>query len=193
MSQMVQSEQKLRLPKGSWPACCRHCLHRVCTDALRKSLSKALHFYIRSLRKGATTTCGMLVEKRVKHLKVSWSNLRQRVRVFLKNVFALRFLWRRCFGELNKMRWVSWDQKPAWFNNTALDATYSTIGYEPLVKEIEAHSRQRFTVCTCVDSATTGDPDKPPPVGVLFKAAPRGIVWAELTVNPLNSRMDARA
>ena len=66
MSQMVQSEQKLRLPRGFWPACCRHCLHRVCTDALRKSLSKALRFYIRSLRKGATTTCGMLVEKKAK-------------------------------------------------------------------------------------------------------------------------------
>ena len=89
------------------------------------------------------------------------------------------------FRRFQKMRWVSWDQKPAWFNNTALDATYSTIGYEPLVKEIEAHSRQRFTVCTCVDSATTGNPDKPPPVGVLFKAAPRGIVWAELTARPL--------
>ena len=124
--------------------------------------------------------------KTVKHLKVPWSKLRQRVRVFLKNVFALRFfVWRRCFGDSIKMRWVSWDQKPAWFNNTALDATYSTIGYEPLVKEIEAHSRQRFTVCTCVDSAATSDPDEPPPVGILFKAAPRGRVWRELTASPL--------
>ena len=64
MSHIVQSGQKLRLPMGFWPACCRHCLHRVCTGALRKSLSKALYFYIRSLRKGATTTCGMLVEKK---------------------------------------------------------------------------------------------------------------------------------
>ena len=79
--------------------------------------------------------------KTVKHLKVSWSKLRHRVRVYLKNVFALLFLWLRCFGEHKQMRWVSWDQQPAWFNNTALDATYSTIGYEPLVTEIEAHSR----------------------------------------------------
>ena len=63
MSHIVKSGQKLRLPRGFWPACCRHCFHRVCTDALRKSLSKALKLYIRSLRKGATTACGMLVEK----------------------------------------------------------------------------------------------------------------------------------
>ena len=47
MSHIVKSGQKLRLPMGFWPACCHHCFHRVCTDALRKSLSKALHFYIR--------------------------------------------------------------------------------------------------------------------------------------------------
>ena len=181
MSLMVQSEQKQRLPKGFWPACCRFCFHRVCTDVFRKSLSKALLLYLGSLRKGATTTCAMLVEKNakdkrsyggrlnstkcpelgqllyewfidclqiynarvdqplflsqarylrerlldagyqpqampsmsgeagkswfrgwrkrfrfvsrktVKHLKVSWSKLRQRARVYLKNVFALRF------------------------------------------------------------------------------------------------------
>ena len=63
MSPMVQSEQKQRLPKSFWPACCRFCFHRVCTDVFRKSLSKALLLYLRSLRKGVTTTCGMLVEK----------------------------------------------------------------------------------------------------------------------------------
>ncbi len=61
------------------------------------------------------------------------------------------------------MRWVSWDQKPAWFNNTAFDSTYTVRGYEePLVKEIEAHGRQRFTVCTCVDSAAKSHTDDPP-------------------------------
>ena len=73
------------------------------------------------------------------------------------------------------MRWVSWDQTPAWFNNTALDSTYSMVGYEPLVREIWAQCRQRFTICTCVDSALAL-----PPVGVLFKAAPKGRVWKEL-------------
>ena len=59
MSHIVQSGQKLRLPMGFWPACCKHCFHLVYTYALRKSLSKALLLYIGSLRKGATTTCGM--------------------------------------------------------------------------------------------------------------------------------------
>ena len=62
MSHIVQSGEKLRLPRGCWPACCRHCFNRKCTDALRKSLSKALKFYRGLLRKGATTTCGMLAE-----------------------------------------------------------------------------------------------------------------------------------
>ena len=70
------------------------------------------------------------------------------------------------------MRWVSWDHKPAWFNNTALDSSYSTCGHEAAVKEIEAHSRQRFTVFTCVGSEARSNPDETPPVGALFKAAP---------------------
>ena len=101
--------------------------------------------------------------KTVKHLKVSPAKLRQRVRVYLKNVFSLRFLWKKCFGEDRPMRWVSWDQKPAWFNNTAGDTTYAPAGYKPQMREIHAHGRQRFTICTCVDFAATGDSDAPPP------------------------------
>ena len=82
------------------------------------------------------------------------------------------------------MRWVSWDQKPAWFNNTALDATYSTRGFEPLITEIEAHTRQRFTVCTCVDSRAISNPEMQVPVGILFKAAPGGRVWKDLSEDP---------
>ena len=62
MSHSVQSGEKLRLPRGFWPSCCRECFGRRCTDAMRKSLTRALEFYIGSLRKGATTTCGMLAE-----------------------------------------------------------------------------------------------------------------------------------
>ena len=78
------------------------------------------------------------------------------------------------------MRWVSWDQKPAWFNNTALDGAYSLRGYGPQVKEVAAHPKQRFTICTCVASAVEAGDGKPPPVGVLFKAAPGGRVWRDL-------------
>ena len=52
------------------------------------------------------------------------------------------------------MRWVHWDEKPAWFNNTALGNTYSVEGHDPELKEIEAHSRPRFTVETTAMSCT---------------------------------------
>ena len=82
------------------------------------------------------------------------------------------------------MRWVSWDQKPAWFNNTALDPCMSTAGYEPRIREGVAHSRQRFTICTCVDSHSCQHPGYQPPVGVLFKAAHNGIIRQELNNAP---------
>ena len=64
MNRLLGSVEGFRLPRGFWPACCKNCLGRVCTDAMRKSLTKALHFHIRSLKKGASTTCGMPLEKR---------------------------------------------------------------------------------------------------------------------------------
>ena len=109
----------------------------------------------------------LMNRKPVKGRKVSWRKLNQRVRVFLKNKLLLRLLFRRCLGEERNMRWVSWDQKPAWFNNTALDRTYCPVGYvrtyRQIVKEIVAHSRQRFTVCTCVDSAMSHNASDEPP------------------------------
>ena len=117
------------------------------------------------------------------YLIPTYRQLKERIRVFLTNVFALRFLWLLCFGEAVPMRWVSWDQKPFWFNSTASDNTYSSKGHTPLIKEVEAQSRQRFTICTCVDSAAMShntEGYEPPPVGVLFKAAPNGKVQREL-------------
>ena len=242
ISHTVQNGGKLTLPRNFWPGCCKHCFHRVSSDALRQSLKKALSFYIRALRKGATTMCGMqggayagqrrskkgwanslkctelgqllydwfleclyfhkarvtnhlimarareiharLVSggyqphlmpnlmgesgkswfrrwrrrfhvracRKVRHLKVSWSKLKERIKVFLKNVFALRFLWRLCFGDAVEMRWLSLDQKPCWFNNTALDGSYTITGYQPRIREVFAASRQRFSICTFVDT-----------------------------------------
>ena len=63
ISHTVQSGAKIRLPCCFWRGCCRHCFHRVCTDAFRKSLTKALYLYIRTVRQGASTTCGMLGNK----------------------------------------------------------------------------------------------------------------------------------
>lgn len=219
MSHILQTGLQLWLPRDFWPACCHFSFHRVCTPTFRKSLRKALRYYMIALRNGATTACGMLGEKmarqkrswggalnavkcpelgqllydwfidcvqvyrarvnsslimgqarylakrlqnqgyepnlipkltgeaakswfrrwrkrrgvvnrRVKHLKVLWRKLKERVRVYLQNVFALRFLWQRCFPD-KAMRWISWDQKPAWFNNTAMDGSYAPKGCEP--------------------------------------------------------------
>ena len=116
----------------------------------------------------------------MKHLKVSWDVVKQRVRVYLKNVFVLRFLWKKCYGDA-PMRWISWDQMPAWFNNTALLGSYAPRGYTPTIREIHCQSRQRFSCCTCVDSATTLGDAEPPPLGILFKGAVDGAIYKELT------------
>ena len=57
------------------------------------------------------TTCRM---------KVSWADALARIRCMFGNVFRLRRLWERCFGGESQMRWVSFDQKPSWFNNAGL-------------------------------------------------------------------------
>ena len=61
ISHAVQSGARIRLPRGFWSGCCKNCFKRVCTDSFRKSLTKALRYYIHSLRQGATTRCGMLL------------------------------------------------------------------------------------------------------------------------------------
>ena len=65
MSHILQSGPKihLRLPRICWSTCTMHCFHLRCTDALRKSLSKALFIYIEALQHGATTRQGMLADK----------------------------------------------------------------------------------------------------------------------------------
>ena len=145
-------------------------------DSLPKLLGKAGDSWFYRWRKRFDVS----FMKSVKHLKVSWEVLKTRVRVFLKNVFALRFLWEKCFPGA-PMRWISWDQMPAWFNNTALDGTYAPRGSVPTIRELACHSRQRFTVCTCVDSASSREGSEPTPVGILFKAAPQGALWKALT------------
>ena len=63
MKRLLAGEAGFRLPRGFWPACCRQSFGRVCTDATRKNLTKALQYHITSLRKGAITACGMLRDK----------------------------------------------------------------------------------------------------------------------------------
>ena len=106
---------------------------------------------------------------KLQHRKVSLDELKERTRVYLNNMFALRYYYRRAyFPEVPPMRGISWDQKTAWFNNTCGDRAYAPIGYTPQMRELGAHGKQRFTMCTCVDSA----------------ASNKGAVWRELTALP---------
>jgi len=102
--------------------------------------------------------CGEIAKERLRlRFQVCWENLSRRC-------------WMLYFDEVIAMRWVfsdqnpvCYDQKPAWCNNTA-------IGYEPQVREIEAHVRQRFTVCTEVYTVLTGDRGEwQPPRVIKFK------------------------
>ena len=65
-SQIVQGGELVTLPKGFWPRCCNDCFHKLCTDAFRKALRKALILHIEALRRGATTVAGMLGNKDAK-------------------------------------------------------------------------------------------------------------------------------
>ena len=61
-------------------------------------------------------------------------------------------------------RWMwQYDQKPCTLANEALGALHDAT--------IEPHSRQRFTVCTCVVSSAMSHTAEPPPVWIMFKAA----------------------
>ena len=52
--------------------------------------------------------------------KISGVDCLRCLEVMFANIFRLRTLWRLCFGGSVPMRWVSFDQKPSWFNNAGL-------------------------------------------------------------------------
>ena len=113
-------------------------------------------------------------------LKVPWKKIKRRVRVFLGNVFRLRAFWAICHPG-TKMRWLSLDQKPSWFNNAGhMGALCQQGGSAPTVREDYAQSLQRYSILTSVQSWGNSDPDDPPKVAILFKAAPNGHVIKRL-------------
>ena len=68
------------------------------------------------------------------------------------------------------MRFISLDQKPAWFNNAGSKGTYAKKGGpQPGVKENFTHARQRYTIMTTVPSWAHMAPYVPPKLTVLFK------------------------
>jgi hypothetical protein len=119
-------------------------------------------------------------------LKVAWHKVKQRVQVLLGNIFRLRAFWELCHPG-REMRWLSVDQKPSWFNNAGLTGTFAKKGSQPSVREIFAHTRQRYTVLTSVPS--WGHSTSPPKVAVLFKAAPGGTVIRGLRAIPFEPWM----
>lgn len=113
-------------------------------------------------------------------LKVSWIKLKRRIRVFLGNIFRLRAFWEICHPGVEP-RFLSLDQKPSWFNNAGHTGTFGEKGApQPSVREIHAHTRQRYSILTSVQSWDNADPDDPPKIAILFKATPEGTVIKRL-------------
>ena len=115
---------------------------------------------------------GISIRMTTVRFKVSLAAATARVRVMLSNIFRLRRLWTRCHGN-RPMRWLSFDQKPSWFNNAGLRPQYARTGARRVgAREDHAGTRQRYTVMTAVQSwRTVGDGGMPPKCAVLFKAA----------------------
>ena len=119
---------------------------------------------------------GLCMRATTVRFKVSLAAAVARVRTMLLNIFRLRRLWCLCFGGDVPMRWISFDQKPSWFNNAGLKPQLSRKGARKVGAREDHHgTRQRYTVMTTVQSwprpfdATTGGLT-PPKMAVLFKA-----------------------
>ena len=113
-------------------------------------------------------------------LKVQWTKVKRRIRVFLGNVFRLRAFWDICHPG-TPMRFLSLDQKPSWFNNAGHTGTYAMKGgSQPSVRENFHQTRQRYSILTAVPSWGHTDPDLPPKIAILFKAKPGGTVVTRL-------------
>ena len=104
-------------------------------------------------------------------VKISMAKAVARVKTMLSNIFRLRHLWKLCFGDGVAMRWVSFDQKPSWFNNAGLKPLYARKGARKIgAKEDHHGTRQRYTVMTTVQSWPSAVDADPPKIAVLFKA-----------------------
>ena len=126
-------------------------------------------------------------------LKVPWTKIRRRVRCFLGNIWRLRAFWEMCHPG-TPMRFLSLDQKPAWFNNAGIKKTYTRKGgRKPTVRENYHQMKDRYTILTSVPfnvdgSQATESPSmaasqvtkEPPKVAVLFKGKPHGHIFHEL-------------
>lgn len=121
-------------------------------------------------------------------LKVPYQKIKKRVKCFLGNIWRLRTLWEECHPGV-PMKFLSLDQKPAWFNNAGHKKTYAVKGgYKPFVRENYKQMKERYTILTSVPSwsheaAGTEMPD-PPKFAVLFKGSPDGEIIKNLEKSP---------
>jgi hypothetical protein len=106
-------------------------------------------------------------------LKVAWPKVVRRVGVLMRNLFRLRAFWALLFPN-HKMRWLSVDQKPSWFNNAGHTGALTKKGSAPTIRENFAATRERYTILTSVPSWGHDDEEVPPKVAVLFKGKPNG-------------------
>ena len=109
-------------------------------------------------------------------LKVSWRKVKRRVLVLLQNIFRLRRFWELVHPG-KTLRWLSLDQKPAWFNNAGHTGTWAfTGGRAPTVKENWRQTRERFTILTTVPWGwrMTDHADNVPLTAMLFKGKKTG-------------------
>ena len=115
-------------------------------------------------------------------LKVSWRKVKRRVLVLLQNIFRLRRFWELVHPG-KTLRWLSLDQKPAWFNNAGHTGTWAFAGGRaPTVKENWRQTRERFTILTTVPWgwSITDHADNVPLTAMLFKGKKNGTIDKEL-------------
>ena len=66
-------------------------------------------------------------------MKVAWAKVVKRVGVLMRNYFRLRAFWALLFPT-QKMRWLSVDQKPSWFNNAGHTGALTKKGSAPTIR-----------------------------------------------------------
>ena len=103
--------------------------------------------------------------------KISHAKRMSRLVVFWSNIIKTRTLHAKCFGP-DKLKFLGFDQKPLYFNSALDDKSLDLRGKSRVVvRECVAASRQRFSVMTtCGSWYVWGDPARPPPIAVMFRA-----------------------
>ena len=113
---------------------------------------------------------GLSMRATTVRFKISLTKATARVSCMLSNIFRLRHLWQLCHGP-TPMRWVSYDQKPSWFNTAGLRPQLARrVSCKVGARQDHAGTRQRYSLMTTVQSWPPPVGAGPPKMAVLFKA-----------------------